>query len=316
MAQVDVNRPAAVDDFLGKGGDDAVELAAFEAHRIVFLHEAFAARVDEPRALRHRDVVARHVHVLHQHAEGAAEGELHVDEPRAGAIAHDDAIAGVVVDTVRALHRDHAGGEDRALGAKHDELAAMHVEAHRADDALGGRPFAIGREQIGDADAIDDFDALFGDALAQFLYRGARLVLHAAHVDHAAAGEAADAAVRVARDRHAPFVEILDPLALALQELHGPVLVAHVAAAGDELIGPEVEVVAVERTGGYSTRYGRCAAAADIGFVHQHDVLGEVGGAVGGPATGETAAQDQDVGINDFNILGGHWAESSTEMFD
>ena len=271
------------------------KLAALQALRIVLLHEAFAARIDQAGAVRDRDVVARKVELLHQHVEGAAERELHVDQPAAGAKRHRRAVAAIIVDAVGALHRDHAGRYDRPLGFDDDETAGVDVKTDGAGDAGTRRPFAVGGEQLGDEQAVEDPRAACDDLAAKLAHRDLGLVLHAADVDHAATGKPADLAVGVARDWHVPADVVLDALALALEQLVGPALVAHVAAADDELLRPGIEVVAVERTGRDAARHRRCAAAADIGLVDQRDGGLQVRGAKRGPASGETASDDQDV---------------------
>ena len=120
------------------------------------LHEALAARIDQARAVRDRDVVARKVELLHQHVEGAAERELHVDQPAAGAKRHRGAVAAIVVDAMRALHRDHAGRYDRPLGFDDDKPAGVDVESDGAGDAGARRPFAVGGQQLGDEQAVED----------------------------------------------------------------------------------------------------------------------------------------------------------------
>ena len=199
--------------------------------------------------MRDRDVVAWKVEFLHQHVERAAERELHVDQAPAGAKRHRGAIAAIVVDAMRAFHRDHAGRYDRPLGFDDDKAAGVDVEADGARNAGARRPLAVGGQKLGDEQAIKDARAARRDLAAELAHRDLRLVLHAADVDHAAAGEAADRPIGIARDRNIPADIVLDALALAFEQLVGPALVAHVAAANDELLSPGVEIVAVERTG-------------------------------------------------------------------
>ena len=139
------------------------------------------------------------------------------------------------------------------------------------------------------------------DLAAKLAHRDLRLVLHAADIDHAAAGEAADRAVGAARDRHVPADVVLDALALAFEQLVGPALVAHVAAADDELLRPDVEVVGIERAGRDAAGHRRCAAAADIGLVDERDGRLQVGGAQRRPASGKAAADDQDIRFQDVH---------------
>ena len=251
--------------------------------------------------MRDRDVVARKVELLHQHVEGAAEGELHVDQPPAGAKCHRGAVAAIVVDTMRALHRDHAGRYDRPFGFDDDETAGVDVETDRTGDAGPGRPLAVGGQQLGDEQAVEDARTPCRELAAQLAHRDLGLVLHAADIHHAATGKPADLSVGITGDRHVPADVILDALALAFQQLIGPALVAHVAAADDELLRPGIEVVAVERTGRDAAGHRRCAAAAHIGLVDQRDGRLQVRGAQRGPASGETASDDQDVRLENVH---------------
>ena len=177
----------------------------------------------------------------------------------------------------------------------------VDVEADRTGDAGPGRPLAVGGQQLGDEQAIEDAPAARRDLAAKLAHRDLRLVLHAADIDHAAAGEAADRSVGVARDRHVPADVVLDALALAFEQLVGPALVAHVAAADDELLRPGVEIVGVERTGRDAAGHRRCAAAADIGLVDERDGRLQVGGAQRRPASGKAAADDQDIRFEDVH---------------
>ena len=132
MPQIDIDGTVAIDHLLGEGRDDLRQLAPFQAHRVDRFHEALAARIDQPRAVGDRHVIARKVIALHQHVERAAECELHVDEARPGSKGHGHPIARVVVNAMGALHGDHACRDDRAFGPHDDELAVMNVETDGA----------------------------------------------------------------------------------------------------------------------------------------------------------------------------------------
>src|SRR5262245_36879786 len=222
MPQVHVDGPTPVDDLLGERRHHVRELAALQAFGVVLLHEALAARIDQPRAVRDRDVVAWKVELLHQHVERAAKGEFHIDQAPAGTKRHGGAIAAIVVDAMRALHRDHAGRYDRSLRLDDDEPARIDVEANGARDSGARRPLAVGCQQFGDEQAVENARATRRDLAAKLAHRDLRLILHAADIDHAAAREPADRPVGTAGDRYAPADIVLDALALAFQQLIRP----------------------------------------------------------------------------------------------
>jgi hypothetical protein len=98
---------------------------------------------------------------------------------------------------MRALHRDHASRHDRPLGFYRDESPRIDVEAHSAGDAGLRRPLAIGSQQFGDEEAVQDTTSARGDLTPKLTHRDFRLILHAADIHHAAASEAADRAIRI-----------------------------------------------------------------------------------------------------------------------
>ena len=295
MAQIHIDRPASLDDFLGEGRHHIGELAPFQPLGIMALHETLAQSVDEPRPVGDRHIVAGEIEFLHQHIEGAAEGEFHVDEARARAKGHGHPIARVIVDAMGSLHGDHAGGDYGAPGVDEGELARIDVEAHRPDDARLAWPLAVGSHEFGDMHPVQYAHAARRDAPAQFAHRRLGLILHAPHIDHAATGEAADGAILRAGNGNAPAFVILHPLLLSLQKLIGPALVAHEVAALDEFARPQVEIITVEGTCGDAPRHGGGTAFAHIGLVHQSDAGPQISGAQRGPGSGETTADDQHI---------------------
>src|SRR4051794_23484151 len=146
MPKVDEDRPAAIDNLLGECRNDVRQLASLQAERIVLLHETFAARIDQTGAMRDGHVVAGKIEFLQQYVECTAERELHIHEASTGTKRHRGAIPAIVVDAMRALHRDHASRHDRPLGFYRDESPRIDVEPHGAGDAGLRWPLAIGSQ--------------------------------------------------------------------------------------------------------------------------------------------------------------------------
>ena len=74
----------------------------------------------------------------HHHAGRMKLNHLHVHEPCAGAIPHGHTVHRFFLRTRRALihERPGAGAKDHRLALDRDEIAALNIEQHRADDTL------------------------------------------------------------------------------------------------------------------------------------------------------------------------------------
>jgi hypothetical protein len=69
----------------------------------------------------------------------------------------------------------------------------------------------------------------------------------------------------------------------------------------DEFLGPDIEVVAVERAGRDAAGHRRGAAAAHIGFVDERDGRLQVRGTQCCPAAGKATADNEHIGLQDIH---------------
>ena len=191
---------------------DAVARGELHALGVVALHEALAERVAQDPALSAGglgDERAGGVRGL-EDARRVELHELRIPDPAPREGCEAEGVAGVLIAARRGVAPDAgvaAGREDHCVGVDDHGGAVDDVEAVGAEDA------AFRDEQTGDVDGVDDGHLQFGGAAhegALDLEAGVVAGVGGAAVLVRAEEALADPPVGLARERHAPALEILD----------------------------------------------------------------------------------------------------------
>ena len=199
--------------------------------------------------------------------------ELHVLERQAGARRHAEAVAGVDegVGRCREDPAGAAGREHHRLGLQHVQLAGLHLERGDADDGALGVADQVERHPL-DEEIGARLDVLLVERVqhrvAGAVGGGAGALDRLLAVVRGVAAERAlvDRAVRVAVERHAEVLELVDDVRrLAAHELDR-VLVAEPVAALDgvvEVVVPVVLAHVAERSADPALRRDRVRAGRE-----------------------------------------------------
>ena len=295
---------AALADLDGDGARDHVARGQVLGVRRVALHEALAFGIGEEAAFAARALGDQHARAIDA---GRMElHELHVLERQAGAEHHGVAVAGA--DMRRGAGEIGAaiaaGGEDHLVRAEAVQRAVLHGERDHAaaatlivhdqvdgeilDEELGrmAERLAVHGVQHGVAGAVGGGAGAQGRPLA---------VVHR----HAAEGALQDLAVVVAREGHAPMLELVDGFRRALAEIFDGVLIAEPVRPLHRVIhvpAPIVRAHIAERRGDAALRRNGMRAGGEH--------LGDAGGAQASFARADHGAQARAAGADHHHVVG------------
>ena len=243
-------RPAAppfLDLLVHAARDEVARRQVLEGRRVA-LHEALAGAVAQDRALAAAALGEQHPGAVDA---GRVElPELHVLERDRGARRHAEAVAGVDEGVGRGGEDPPgaAGGEHHRLGLQDVQLAGLHLERGDADHRALGVADQVERHPL-DEEVGPGLDVLLVERVqhrvAGAVGRGAGALHRLFAVVGGVAAERAlvDRAVRIAVERHAEVLELVDDVRrLAAHELDR-VLVAEPVGALDRVVEVIVPVV-------------------------------------------------------------------------
>ncbi len=285
---------ALVDLDLLRARDD---VAGGELHLVGrrFLHEAFAARVQQVRALAARALGDEDARL--DQARGVVLDHLHVHQRRPRAVGHGDAVAGHDQSVGRRLVRlpGAAAREDHVLGGERLHAPAAHVARDRARAAAGvvaqqrgGEPLLVARDRL---------VVLHQLLIEHVQQRLAGDVGHIRRALHRRPAERAQVhlALVVAVEGHAHVLQVHDLGGRFRAHDLDRVLVAEEVRALDRVVGVRVPVVVdadrrVDAAGG-----GNRVRAHRVDLAHDRHARPRLGGRERRALAREAGPDDQDV---------------------